>query len=145
MKAIIVMVCVAIMTTACASENSTPLAFSQADLQNILETEWQQFASVNKLPNGGIAMQILSPMGDYFISTGMGENMDNSNHFRIASVTKTFTAAAIMLLHQQGKLNIRRSDNSQYTRHQYPIRTIQYSIQRQDHDQDDSHAPCRHL
>jgi D-alanyl-D-alanine carboxypeptidase len=106
MKAIIVMVCVAIMTTACASENSTPLAFRQADLQNILETEWQQFASANKLPNGGIAMQILSPMGDYFISTGMGENMDHSHHFRIASVTKTFTAAAIMLLHQQGKLNI---------------------------------------
>ena len=106
MKAIMIMICVAIMTTACASENSTPLAFSQADLQNILETEWQKFASENKLYGGGLAMQILSPKGDYFISTGMGENMDNSHHFRIASVTKTYTAAAIMLLYQQGRLNI---------------------------------------
>ena len=104
MKAIMIMICVAIMTAACSSDNSTPLAFSQADLQNILETEWQKFASENKLYGGGLAMQILSPKGDYFISTGMGENMDNSHHFRIASVTKTYTAAAIMLLYQQGGL-----------------------------------------
>jgi len=51
-------------------------------------------------------MQILTPKGNYFMTTGMGERMDNSYHFRIASVTKTFTAAAIMLLHQQGRLNI---------------------------------------
>jgi len=36
----------------------------------------------------------------------MGEKMDNSHRFRIASVTKTFAAAAIMLLHQQGRLDI---------------------------------------
>jgi D-alanyl-D-alanine carboxypeptidase len=106
MKKIIAMVCMMIMITACASENSIPLAFTQADLQNILETEWQKFASENKLSSGGLAMQILSPKGNYFISTGMGENMQKSHHFRIASVTKTFTAAAIMLLHQQERLNI---------------------------------------
>ena len=100
------MVCMVVMATACVSGSSTPPAINQADLQNILATEWQKFASENRLSIGGFAMQILSPKGNYFISTGMGEDMDNSHHFRIASVTKTFTAAAIMLLHQQGKLNI---------------------------------------
>jgi D-alanyl-D-alanine carboxypeptidase len=106
MKTIMVMVCMVVMATACVSGSSTPPAINQADLQNILATEWQKFASENRLSSGGLAMQILSPKGNYFISTGMGEDMDNSHHFRIASVTKTFTAAAIMLLHQQGKLNI---------------------------------------
>lgn len=72
----------------------------------ILESEWQRFAGENTLSSGGLAMQILSPKGDYFISTGMAERMDNAHRFRIASVTKTFAAAAIMLLHQQGRLNI---------------------------------------
>jgi len=39
--------------------------------------------------------------------------MDNSHRFRTASVTKTFTAASIMLLHERGQLNIdhKLSDN----------------------------------
>lgn len=106
MKVIMAMICMAIMATACVSENSTQHAFTQEELQNILETEWQKFASENRLSSGGLAMQIITPKGNYFMTTGMGERMDNSHHFRIASVTKTFTAAAIMLLQQQGKLNI---------------------------------------
>jgi D-alanyl-D-alanine carboxypeptidase len=51
-------------------------------------------------------MQILSPKGNYFISSGISDNTTNEYHFRMASVTKTFTAAAVMLLAQKGALNI---------------------------------------
>ncbi len=58
-------------------------------------------------------MQILTPSGNYFLSSGMGSGMDSSHRFRTASVTKTFTAASIMLLHERGQLNIdhKLSDN----------------------------------
>lgn len=75
-------------------------------LSEILETEWQAYKSDKENFSGGLAMQILSPKGDYFISTGLGDNVTNIYHFRIASVTKTFTAAGIMLLNQRWALNI---------------------------------------
>ena len=77
-----------------------------SDLSKTLQEEWNAYTKDKPNFNGGLAMQILSPKGDYFISTGMGEGMNNRYHFRTASVSKTFTAAAIMLLHQKGLLNI---------------------------------------
>ena len=59
------------------------------------------------MPNGaGMAVYIESPSGNYFASSGMASSVDQFTRFRIASNTKTFTAAAIMLLYQQGKLQI---------------------------------------
>lgn len=76
------------------------------ELGNIIETEWNAYTADKSNFPGGFAMQVLSPNGDYFVSTGMGEGMTNKHHFRTASVSKTFTAAGIMLLHQRGLLNI---------------------------------------
>jgi len=104
MKKFLLLLLLSLIISACAAKD-TPPAVTQADLQKILEAEWQTFTG-GKALGAGIAIQILSPKGDYFLSTGMGENMHNAYHFRTASVTKTFTAAGIMLLHQQGKLNI---------------------------------------
>ena len=81
-------------------------SFTRSDLSKILETEWAAYKKGKPNFDGGLAMQILSPKGDYFISTGMGDNVANTSHFRIASVTKTFTAAGIMLLNQKKLLNI---------------------------------------
>lgn len=101
---LIVLLVATLMLSSCSGDNSTQL--TQEELQNVLATEWQNFSQGKTNFGGGLAMQILSPKGDYFISTGTGPNVDNTLHFRTASVTKTFTASAIMLLHQQGKLNI---------------------------------------
>lgn len=79
---------------------------ARADLQAILDTEWRAFTKDKTNFTGGLALQILSPQGDCFLSTGMGDDMKNDRHFRIASVTKTFTAAGIMLLDQRGALRI---------------------------------------
>jgi D-alanyl-D-alanine carboxypeptidase len=103
-----------VLISGCTSTSSSSFpGFTHADLQAILETEWQAYSRDKTNFGGGIAMQILTPWGDYFISSGMGSGMDNSHRFRAASVTKTFSAASIMLLYKRGRLNIdhKLSDN----------------------------------
>lgn len=75
-------------------------------LQFSLDTAWQSFTS--DLPNwqGGLGVYIVCPKGAYFVSTSLDQAASAGSHFRAASITKSFTAAAIMLLDQQGKLNI---------------------------------------
>ncbi|TSA33546.1 MAG: class A beta-lactamase-related serine hydrolase [Porphyromonadaceae bacterium] len=55
---------------------------------------------------GGLALKVVSKKGSYFVSTGMGAGITDQIHFRAASNSKTFTSAAILLLAQEGKLNI---------------------------------------
>ena len=78
----------------------------QSSLQQLADLNWNDFANGKTGLQGGYAMQILSPKGDYFIGAGDLKTSTNKIHFRAASTTKSFTAAAILLLHQQGKLNI---------------------------------------
>jgi Beta-lactamase class C and other penicillin binding proteins len=103
---------------------------TRSDIQKILETQWQLYKGDRQNFDGGLAMQILSPKGDYFISTGLGGAISNKSHFRIASVTKTFTAAGIMLLQQKGLLKIKDkvTDNIPGTEMPYLPNTPEYDI-----------------
>lgn len=82
-----------------------PVDYSR-QLQYSLDTTWQSFTS--GLPNwqGGLGVYIVSPKGVFFVSKSLELAASAEFHFRAASITKSFTAAAIMLLDQQGKLNI---------------------------------------
>ena len=84
--------------TACSSS-------IQTDLNNLLAEKWTAYGSGKPNFGGGLAMYIISPQRNYYASTNMPNGTEDT-HFRGASTTKTFTAAAIMLLHQQGKLSI---------------------------------------
>lgn len=53
---------------------------------------------------GGLTLFALTPRGEFFATTL--EGVTAGSHFRGASTTKTFTAAAIMLLDQRGLLKI---------------------------------------
>ena len=75
-------------------------------LQASVDDNWNSYKEQHGVPSGGVALYIESPRGNYFVSTGLAATVNKDTHFRIASNTKTFTAAAVMLLHQQGKLNI---------------------------------------
>lgn len=55
---------------------------------------------------GGLFLQVNSPAGSNLVSTNIEPGVQANSHFRIASLSKTFTAAAIMLLEQRGKLKI---------------------------------------
>ncbi|MFH1873800.1 MAG: serine hydrolase domain-containing protein [Pseudomonadota bacterium] len=84
---------------------SPTTAYYQQQLQTILSLKWNEFKQ-GKPEGGGLGLRILSPKGNFFVSVDLGQNVTENIHFRSASTTKTFTAAAIMLLHQQGLLNI---------------------------------------
>jgi len=75
-------------------------------LQYSLDTTWQHFTSPLTGHKGGLGIYIVCPKGTFFLSSGLEEGASAASHFRAASITKSFTAAAIMLLDQQGKLNI---------------------------------------
>src|SRR5512137_2562022 len=78
----------------------------EAALQKMLAREWAAYSERIGYPAaGGAVLYVSTPSGTYFASTGM-ENASPDIHFRIASSTKTFTAAAVMLLHQRGLLRI---------------------------------------
>jgi D-alanyl-D-alanine carboxypeptidase len=78
---------------------------------------------------GGIAMEVISKQGTFFVSAGMG-NVTNQAHFRAASNTKTLTATAILLLYQQGKLDINKklTDTIPGTQDPYLPSTAEYNI-----------------
>jgi len=77
-----------------------------AELKSLVETKWTEYGQDRANFAGGLLIRILSPRGDYFVSAGLDNEAAENIHFRAASATKTFTAAAILLLDQQGKLNI---------------------------------------
>lgn len=76
-----------------------------AELNAMVANYWQNFWTGKPSWNGGLALYVICPKGAFYASYNMPGGDENS-HFRCASVTKSFTAAAIMLLHQQGLLNI---------------------------------------
>ena len=99
-------------------------------LQASVDANWNNYKDVHGLPGGGMAVYLETPTGNYFASSGMAAGVDQNTRFRIASNTKTFTAAAIMLLQQQGKLNINNSIDADIpgTSNPYVPNTPQYNI-----------------
>jgi len=56
---------------------------------------------------GGLILKVIAGGDEHFLNAGMdSKGVTGQTHFRAASCTKTFTATAILLLHQQGKLRI---------------------------------------
>lgn len=76
------------------------------DLQTILEQHLAAYKKQFGDKTIGLGLYIKGPAGDIYASSGFPETMGENIHFRGASTTKTFTAAAILKLHRQGKLNI---------------------------------------
>lgn len=95
----------ALMITACGGGGGSNTPEDIPELRSMLETEWGSYLATLPVSAGGIAMYIVTPEDEYFSSIGI-DNSSPDIHFRAASNTKTFTAAAIMLLHQDGRLNI---------------------------------------
>lgn len=78
----------------------------QKPLQTVVDSIYQEFDKKWGIDKSGVFIYITGPSGDYLASSNITPQITTSTHFRVASISKTFTAAAIMLLHQEGKLNI---------------------------------------
>lgn len=79
---------------------------TKAELQHLTDSLVNYFHAKMNVKEGGMFLKVVSPKGEYLVSDGISPVVEENSHFRIASNTKTFTAAAIMLLQQEGKLNI---------------------------------------
>lgn len=75
-------------------------------LNEMVKTRWTAYAAAHPSWEGDVYIYVMTPKGNYFSSSNLGNGNKSNVHFRGASCTKTYTAAAIMLLNQQGKLNI---------------------------------------
>jgi len=103
---IAVILLVAIAALSGCANNTDSYAQHELDLQNLVNYQWLLYGLDKPNWKGGIALRVISPKGDFFVSTGMGEGVTENIHIRGASTTKTFTAASIMLLQQRGLLDI---------------------------------------
>jgi D-alanyl-D-alanine carboxypeptidase len=129
-----VMLSVIIMlTSSCRKDHEaeiTPLNDIQYKLQQVVSTSLAAYKE--KYPNypAGIAMEVFSKQGTFFVSAGMQPGITDQVHFRAASNTKTLTATAILLLYQQGKLNITQkiTDTIPGTSETYLPDTPEYNI-----------------
>lgn len=75
-------------------------------LQKMTDSIAGYYESQYNITQGGFFLKIAKGSEDFFVSANVISSLTSDYHYRIASVTKTFTAAAIMLLYQQGKINI---------------------------------------
>ncbi|MDP4015422.1 MAG: serine hydrolase domain-containing protein [Candidatus Nanopelagicales bacterium] len=100
-------------------------------MQASVDQVFAQYRDSHALPDGaGVLVRLVSPNGTWTVASGMPEGTSADSHYRIASVSKTFTAASVMLLRQQGKLNIddRVTQNIPGTTYSYLPATPQYAI-----------------
>lgn len=97
---------ISLILAACGSETGT-VASIQPQLQEMVATKYFAYKEANKLPDdAGLLVHLQTPAGSWTATAGLPAGVNENTHYRIASVSKTFTAAAIMLLDQQGKLRI---------------------------------------
>ena len=95
--------------TSCSTEECTvsPVGSNLSEeLQTLINQEYDSYQAKYPSFPGGIAFQIQYENEDVFVQKGFQTPISSSHHIRAQSITKTFTAAGVMLLHQKGLLNI---------------------------------------
>jgi D-alanyl-D-alanine carboxypeptidase len=77
--------------------------------RKFVDAEVAKLMDAGRLP--GVSIEVTSPQGDYTKAYGVADRADNTpyrlnQHIRIASITKTFTATAILRQVAEGKLDL---------------------------------------
>ena len=104
-------------------------------VQAMVSEKYAVYKAASGLPDGaGILVYLDTPRGKLTAAAGLPEGADETWRYRIASVSKTFTAASIMLLDQEGKLRIddRLSDPIPGTEIPYLADSPHYAIPNRD-------------
>ena len=101
-------VCFLALSFAAADAGSEELIHAaQPSIRTMVAEKYEAYKALHGLPEGaGIMVYLQTPQGKATAASGLPETADETWHYRIASVSKTFTAASIMLLDQQGKIDI---------------------------------------
>jgi len=100
-----------VFTTSCKKDDKTDIKPEtnnvEAILKSLIDSTYDNYIAEYPGYIGGYAVQVLSKEGDGFYQRGMGDGLTNGVHFRGQSITKTFTAAGIVLLAERGLLNLK--------------------------------------
>ncbi len=135
MKSIIKLLSITFLIAAVSCQDSkSPVQSAVSELQTkldkLLDDEYNDY--MNEYPEfpGGMALQVSSQYGDVFVHKGFSESVTNRHHIRAQSITKTFTAAGIMVLFQRGLLDVHDfiTDPIPYSALSYIPETPQYNI-----------------
>jgi D-alanyl-D-alanine carboxypeptidase len=95
-----------VLLAGCGSHHPT-VDTVQLRIQEMVSAKYSAYKAANNLPdNAGVVVHLVTPTGTWTATAGLPAGADQHWHYRIASVSKTFTAASILLLDQQGKLRI---------------------------------------
>src|SRR5690554_6436282 len=78
----------------------------QVSLQRVADSLYKGFDEKWDIEKSGVLLYISGPSGSYMASSNITPPPTQDTHFRVANITKTFTAAAIMRLQQDGLLSI---------------------------------------
>ncbi len=102
----------------------------QQNLQTMVDQLLADYKTKSPGFPGGIALKVQSGEESWFVSSGMGTGVTDQIHFRAASNTKSFTCAAILLLAQEGKLDVdaKISDMIPGTQMTYVPLTADYQV-----------------
>ncbi|RCH53788.1 hypothetical protein DJ568_16255 [Mucilaginibacter hurinus] len=105
MKKLFISLVVVLLCFGCSKSRKNSTVNSEA-LQGVLNEKVASYKAKMQNKDIGIGLYIKSEMSDIYLSSGLPQGYKENIRFRGASTTKTFTAAAILRLHEQGKLNI---------------------------------------
>lgn len=96
-----------LLLTACGGSDQPSADTVLPNLKEMVAANFATYRVSHNIPEGaGILVHLQTPTGTWTASAGFREGVNENWHYRVASVSKTFTAASIMLLDQQGKIRI---------------------------------------
>jgi D-alanyl-D-alanine carboxypeptidase len=102
-------ICFSVIVFASCKKKDTPAAVSQKDIA-IVDNKVTAWMSANAMPGASIAIskngKLVYRKGYGIANETTGEKVTVDSRFRMASVSKTFTAVAILKLIQEGKLSL---------------------------------------
>ncbi|UHG94607.1 MULTISPECIES: serine hydrolase domain-containing protein [Spirosoma] len=90
----------------CTVQDHLAPTTTQAKLQQLADSVYRQMNAEWGVDKGGVLIRVANPLGSYLVSSNIAPAVQENSHFRIASITKTFTAASIMRLYQEGLISL---------------------------------------
>lgn len=98
-----------IILSACGDSSTKPptdLELLSQKTETLVDSMWQEYLAGSDLEQGGILYHAQYGENRIFATSNLAGDITSQSFFRAASITKTFTATAIMLLEERGELDI---------------------------------------
>ncbi|MFH0761127.1 MAG: serine hydrolase domain-containing protein [Bacteroidota bacterium] len=108
-ESLLALTLVGVLLLSCTKEYGTERKHLSWEIRQALEDSLDVAMHEENVP--GVIVGVWTPDGNWIVARGVsnlvtGEPMDVDNHFRIGSVTKTFTGTVVLKLVDEGKISL---------------------------------------